>query len=177
MEGQEEGKTERKNGTRCGHRRRRSRFHKLLFLVVPIGVIAALGLYGLTHAHGRFLGDPERLEKKMAWIQEDVADELDLRDDQRPAFDALAEKFKAHVRGRVAGWKQTGSALKSEFDQVALDADRVSALIKERIHNRASDTELEALVDEATTFYKTLDAEQQATFREKVAKHLNRHLL
>jgi Spy/CpxP family protein refolding chaperone len=172
MEGNEEVKEETKRH-RC---RRKSRFHKLLFVILPIGLIAALGVYGLSYGHGRGWKDPERLEKKMNWVAEDVADELEIRPDQQEAYQALVEKFKAHIRDRVAGWREAGTELKDEFNKETPDADNVAALLKQRIRERASSEELEALVDQGVGFYKTLSPEQQATFKEKVGKHLNRHL-
>ncbi len=156
------------------HAKRNSRFHKF-FLVIPVAALMALGLYGISQAYGGGWHSPERMEKKMTWIQEEVAEDLEIRPEQEPAFNSLVEAFKNHARAWRAGWRETGSGIQEEFSQETLDAGRVSELLKERIRNRPSNESLDALVDQAVEFYKTLDPEQQQVFKEKVLRHLNRH--
>lgn len=155
---------------------RKSKFHKLLFIFLPLGLIAAFGLYGLAHGHGGGWHSPGGLEKKMNWLAEDVAEQLELRPDQQDAYQALVEQFKAHVRGRISGWRDTGAQLKDQFNKDTLEAGQIAALLKSHIRGRASNDELEALVDRGVEFYQSLSAEQQERFREKAAKHMNRHL-
>ncbi|MCZ6844253.1 MAG: Spy/CpxP family protein refolding chaperone [SAR324 cluster bacterium] len=154
---------------------RKSKFRKLLFIFLPLGLIAAFGLYGLAHGHGGGWHSPEKLEKTMNWIVEDVAEDLEIRPDQQEAYQALMEQFKAHVRDRISGWRDTGAQLKDQFNKDTLEAGQIAALLKSRIRGRASNEELEALVDRGVEFYQSLSAEQQERFREKAAKHMNRH--
>ena len=154
--------------------KRHSKFHKL-FLVLPLAAITALGLYGASHAYGGGWHSHERMEKKMNWIQEDLAEELEIRPEQQEAYQALAEAFKSQAREWKAGWLEAGAGVKAEFDQEAPDAEKIGALMKARIRNRPSNETLENLVEQSVGFYKTLNPEQQELFKEKVLKHLNRH--
>ncbi|MCZ6629203.1 MAG: hypothetical protein O7E56_13365, partial [SAR324 cluster bacterium] len=86
------------------------------------------------------------------------------------------EQFKAHVRDGIGGWRDTGAQLKDQFNKDTLEAGEIAALLKSRIRGRASNEELEALVDRGVEFYQSLSAGQQERFREKAAKHMNRHL-
>ncbi len=165
------------------HAKRHSKFHKF-FLVIPVAALTALGLYGVSqaygggwgsHGHGGGWHSAERMEKRMTWIQEEVAEDLEIRPEQEPAFNALAEAFKNHARAWKAGWRETGSGIKEEFNRETLDTGRISELLKERIHNRPSNDSLDALVDQSVAFYQVLDPEQQQVFKEKVVKRLNRH--
>ena len=118
---------------------RKSKFRKLLFIFLPVGLIAAFGLYGIVHAHGRGWHSSEGphgfahghkgsggLEKKMDWLAEDMAEQLELRPDQQDAYQALVEQFKAHVQGRINGWRETGIQLKDQFNKDTLDAGAAS---------------------------------------------------
>ena len=172
---------------------RKSKFHKLWFIFLPVGLIAAFvlfvlahgherawynpkGLYGFAHGHGRGWHNPEKLEKKMNWLAEDLAEQLELRPDQQVAYQALVEQLKTHVQGRINGWRETGVQLKDQFNKETLEAGQIAALLKSQIHGNDKNDQLEALVDRSVEFYQSLSPEQQERFRETAAKHLNRHL-
>ena len=84
--------------------------------VVMGALIALASLVGLTGCHRGGWNDPERIERRTDSIIEDVKDDLDLRPDQEPAFNALADKIKAHVLERSREHRGTAASLKTEFE-------------------------------------------------------------
>ena len=137
-----------------------------------IALVALFGFSGPFRHHGHH---PERFEKKMDKIAEHVADELELRSDQRPAFDALTDGIKERVRARLGQMRQTATQVRDEFAAETVDPDRVADLLKEHARNRMTVEEIEGLIDEITTFYKTLDSDQQAKLKEEVSDRLEHH--
>ncbi|MBI3993517.1 MAG: Spy/CpxP family protein refolding chaperone [Candidatus Lambdaproteobacteria bacterium] len=148
-------------------------------VALPVLLIGGLGLglqscyrgYGWGHGP-RFSG--EYMEQRMDWIQQDLAEDLRLRDDQRPAYDALLADVKAFARKRVELHRAGMDQLRTEFDKAQPDVENVKAIAKQHITQRASDEELNVLVDKVAAFYATLDAEQQAEVNRHIRRHLNR---
>ena len=138
-----------------------------------IALVALFGFSGPFRHHGHH---PERFEKKMDKIAEHVADDLELRSDQRPAFDALTDGIKERVRARLSQMRQTATQVRDEFAAETVDPDRVAALLKEHARDRMTMEELEGLIDEIVAFYTTLDPAQQAKIKEEASEHLERHL-
>ncbi|MEE8396383.1 MAG: Spy/CpxP family protein refolding chaperone [bacterium] len=153
------------------HRRHRSRWITLFAL--PL--IAFLTLTAFSGCFRHRWHDAERLEKKMNWVVEDVADDLEIRADQRPAYDAFTSQLKEIVRTRLTGMRTTGEQLNQEFGTETPDPDRVAAILKEHVRQSMTVAQKDALIDEFVSYYKTLDSEQQATVREKIAKKLDHH--
>ena len=143
---------------------------------VVLSLIALVTLFGFSGPFRHHGHNPERFEKKMTRIAEHVADDLELRPEQRPAFDALTDGIKERVRARLGQLRQTATQVRDEFAAGTVDPDRVAGLLKEHARNRMTVEELEGLIDEITTFYKTLDPKQQAEIKEEVSEHLERHL-
>ena len=142
-----------------------------------IALVTLFGFQGPFRHHGYHHGhDSERIEKKMNRIAEHVADELELRPEQRPAFDALTDGIKERVRTRFSQMRQTAAQIRDEFSAETVDPDRVAALLKEHARNRIPVEELEGLIDEIVTFYRTLDPAQQAKLKEEVSDRLEHHL-
>ncbi len=153
--------------------KRRSLFHTAL-IGVPLVLLAAFGLQGFRSGwHGH--GDPERLEKKMKWIEEELAEDLDLRPEQREAFQTLSGQYRALAREWAGGWRETLGEVNAELQKDASDAGRVSSLVKEGVRHRPSNEVLEALIDETFAFYETLDAEQQEGVRRRISRRLSHH--
>ena len=154
------------------HWRHRKKWLAFLALSL-IALVALFGFQGPFRHHGHH---PERFEKKMSRIAEHVADELELRPEQRPAFDALTDGIKERVRARFSQMRQTAAQVRDEFSAETVDPDRVAALLKEHARNRMAVEELEGLIDEIVAFYTTLDPAQQAKIKEEASEHLERHL-
>ena len=150
-------------------------FHRNLLFLVVIG-IGLVFLFG----HGRFggwgwkkafSGEPTKVEEVLSEIQEELADELEIRPEQKASFDAFSEKMKVYARKRLATMHSARTAAKAELEQDQPNPDQLGELAKKMIRQRGSTEELDSLVDETVAFYKTLDVEQQETIRD----HLRRH--
>jgi len=139
----------------------------LLLLLSPLLLLVGLGGCNRGAWH-----DPERVAERVDSVAEDIADDLALRADQRPAFEALRDRIKARVVERAATHRQSGDVLAAEFERDFVDIDRVAAEVKAHLRNRTPTEEMEAIVDQVTAFYKTLDPEQQATVNKKVRRKL-----
>ena len=150
-------------------------FHRNLFLMVLI-IIGLVFLFGHSRWGGwghkkLFSGDPVKVEEKLADIEEEIIDELELRDEQMPAFKAYSKKLKAFAHKRVEQMSGMHKAAKGELEKDEPDMAYLAGLAKKMIRQRSTNEELETLVDETLTFYNTLDSEQQ----EEIIKHLKRH--
>lgn len=154
-----------------GHKRGPRRW----FTLIALSLLGLVTLTGFQACNRHRWSDPERLDKRMAWIADDVAEELELRPEQKPAFDALTGRVQTQVRGRVDKFRQAGLRLEAELSAETVDPDRIGALVKEHLRQRMAIEEQEALVDDFVAFYKTLDPEQQQLVREKALRHLERH--
>ena len=153
---------------------RRHRGKWIAFVALSLIVLVTLfGFLGPFRHHGH---GTEWIEKKMNGIAEHVADELELRPEQQPAFGALTDGIKERVRNRIGQMRQTAGQLRDEFAAETVDPDRVAALLKEHARTRMTVEELEGLIDEIIAFYRTLDPEQQAKIKEEATEHLEHHL-
>ena len=116
------------------------------------------------------------MEKKFSWIEEEVAEELEIRPEQQESFQALSNAFKALARERISSAKDTAVQIYEELEKDAADTDVVVGLIKSHIRERHSAEQLESLVDQTADFYNSLDAAQQKKLRKMAGKHIHRHL-
>ena len=92
---------------------RRHRGKWIAFVALSLIVLVTLfGFLGPFRHHGH---GTEWIEKKMNGIAEHVADELELRPEQRPAFGALTDGIKERVRNRIGQMRQTAGQLRDEF--------------------------------------------------------------
>ena len=138
---------------------------------LPLVLLAAFGLQGFRGGwHGHH--NSERLEGKIRWIEEDLAEDLKIRPEQREGFQALTGQFRSQVQTWMTGWQETGTALKTELENETPDKERVSSLLKERVRRRPTNESLEALIDQTLAFYETLDPEQQRVLNKKISRHL-----
>lgn len=142
--------------------------------LLPLGVIAALGLSGCFRSHGHD-GSPERVEKFMTYIEEEVAEDLELREEQRPGYDAFTARIKDQVRRMADTWRDTKPELRTAIEAEQPDIDRVAELFKASLRGRPTPAEVDSLIDAGAAFYKTLDPEQQEQVREHLARKLRRH--
>lgn len=144
---------------------------------MALGVVLALAtVVGLQGCSRGGWHSPERMEDKFQWIEEELAEELEIRPEQKADYQALSESFKSLARERIARTKDTALRVNGELEKENGDADVVVELIKFHIRERPSVEELEALVDQSAAFYKSLDQDQQRKFREMAGKHIRRHL-
>ena len=150
-------------------------FHRnwLLLALVVIGLVFLFGFgrWGGWGHKGLMSGDPVKMEEKLADIEAEIIDELELRDDQMSAFKAYSAKLKDFARKRIGQMSGIRETARAELDKEQPDMAYLAEQAKQMIRQRASTEELESLVDETLAFYNTLDAEQQ----EEVQKHLRRH--
>jgi Spy/CpxP family protein refolding chaperone len=139
-------------------------------------VIALVSIVGLTGCHRGGWHDPEKAEGRMDHIIEDIQEDLEIRADQEPAYRALTGKIKSHALERMTQRRAAGKELQSVFATDDVDSARVAQILKQQSTIHADRSEVDALIEEAVAFYRTLDAGQQATFNEKVRRMLDRWL-
>lgn len=150
-------------------------FHSSRRFWLPLGVAAVVGLGACHGPHGYGRHSPERMERMLSRAQEDAAEELELRPEQRPAFEALTAQYRDHAQRMVGTWRETAPRLAEAVNAEQPDADHVGDLVKQALRSRPDPAETDALVDATVAFYKTLDPEQQARVREHLSKRLRRH--
>lgn len=120
-------------------------------IVLTLGLIGIVGCHHGRHDPAKMIDHvAHRLEKK-----------LDLRADQKPAFDALVAKVRTEAVTRQQKARNSLLEAKRELDKPTVDVDKIAALAKERTKDRLTDEDLSQFIDEITAFYKTLDAKQQ----------------
>lgn len=139
-------------------------------------LVALVSLGGLQGCYRGGWHDAARMERRADRVIADLEDDLEIRPEQQPAFRALTGKIKSHALERLKERREAAEQLKSEFEQPAVDAERVKAILKEEVRRRADTAEDVALIDEAGAFYRTLDPEQQSTFNKKAVRLLDWHL-
>ncbi len=127
---------------------------------------------GLGACHRGSWHDPERMQSRMDSIEEDLADDLEIRPGQQEAFHAVSGRIKALSLDRLTQRRNSIREIKTEFEKDTVNIDRVGTLLKQYVQARPANGELESIIDETTAFYKTLDAEQKVTFNKKVARKL-----
>ncbi len=111
----------------------------------------------------------------MRWIEEDLAEDLNIRPEQREACQALTERYKTVARIWIGAIRDMGPELMGTMEQDAPDVDRVVELLKVYVQQRPSNDEWEALIDESAAFYKTLSPYQQQAIQDKIVRHLQGH--
>lgn len=109
---------------------------------------------GCHHGHR----NPDKFIDK---VSEKVANKLDLRAEQRPAYDALIAKVKIEMVTRQQKSRNALLEAKRELDKDTVDIDKIAALAKDRAKDRLTEEAMLAYIDEITAFYKTLDPKQQ----------------
>lgn len=159
--------------------------HPVLSVAGPLLLISVFGLVGCGqgswghggwgHGSGHFRGSPERAEKALTWIADDVADELALREDQKPAYEALVAQYKSLARDWLEGTQAAREALRAEAKKDEPDVDRIGELAKQMLRQRPADARIEQLIDATVAYYHTLDPAQQAEVRAKIASHQRWH--
>ena len=150
-------------------------FHRnwVLMVLIIIGLVFLFGhsRWGGWGHRSLMSGDPAKIEEKMADIEEDLIDKLELRNDQLPAFHAYTDKLKIFARKKLSTMHEKHLVATGELEKEQPDMARLAELAKQMIRERSTNEELESLVDETLAFYQTLDAKQQ----DEVRDHLKRH--
>ena len=154
---------------------RHHRYSPRLFVIAGLSLATLVGLGGCFRggwAHGH---DPQRMEQRMSWIEEDLSKTLQLRPEQEPAYQALMEEYKDFARRWAAGWHEAGNGLREAVAQQPANPEAISAALKRFLQERPADAELETLIDRGMAFYATLDPDQQESIRARVTSRLDRH--
>ena len=152
--------------------RKRSLLQKMTLGVV-LGIATLVGLQACSRGAWH---SPERMEKKFRWVEEDLAEDLESREEQREGYLKLTARYKALIRERISGSRETVVRVNSELERDNPDVDAIVALVKQHIRERPTNEQLELLVDESAAFFRTLDPEQQDRVRKLVSKRIGRHL-
>lgn len=149
---------------RCHHRSFRP-----FLVVIPMLLVATIVLGACGRGHWHSGHDPERMEKKMAGIEEDIGEDLEIRPEQQESYHAVAERYKSLARNWMATWSATKPNLATALAEESYNPDQVALHFKELLAARPSNEQLEALIDETLVFVKTLNPEQQEELRQKFA--------
>lgn len=141
-----------------------------------LALAAALALQGCFrgHWHGRY--DAQRFEERMDWVQEELAEELEIQPHQQADFDALMAEYRQVARQWRDGWHATAVDVRGALEREPADAVAVGEALKQRLRERTDDATLERLIDRTVVFYNTLQPEQQEEVREHMLRHLRRRL-
>ena len=144
-------------------------------IIVSILLVSLVGLTGCFrgHWHGS-RHSPERMESHASEIREYLADELELRAEQKPAFEALMDGYQKTVFTWHGAWRERSTSLKEALEQPNPDLAAVRETLKRYVHDKPSDADIEALIDQTVDFYALLDAEQQEKIRRRMVKKLRR---
>ena len=152
---------------------RHPRWKKILFSV-PLLVLLITGLSGCFRSHGHSHLDPEKLEKKLTWVDEEIAEELEIRPDQQAAYQALINQYKTLLRNKATVMREHRNRLKNEFAGEQVNMEAVGEIIKSQIAVIPRNAELDSLIDQTVAFYQTLNPEQQEIVRKRMSRHFNR---
>lgn len=139
-------------------------------------VVALVSIVGLTGCHRGGWHDPDRVEGRIDRIVADVEEDLEIRPDQQPAFRALTGKIKSHALERTTARRAGAAELRATFEQEPVNVDKVEQILKQQSALHSDRAAHDALIQEAAAFYRTLDAQQQATFNKKVRRLLDWYL-
>lgn len=144
-----------------------SRFRKTAVIAIfALGVSSVLA--GCRHRHRH---DPEKVRKVATWIVEDALDDLDATDEQRTAIHASKDRILAEGMKLHAESKKAHEAIYQEWNQEEPDAERVHALIDERIE--AFRVVAHEAADEALATHALLTPEQRALVAERMREHMD----
>lgn len=122
-------------------------------------LILALSVVSVAACHGGHR-DPSKMITR---VSERIESKLELREDQKPAFNAIVEKVKVQALARQQKGREGLLQVKQELDKEQVNIDKIAGLAKERARDRFTEAEIDAFIDELTVFYKSLDAKQQKT--------------
>lgn len=153
-----------------------TRHHGWLRRSVGGAIIALVSIVGLTGCHRGGWHDPERAESRIDRVIADVEEDLEIRPDQEPAFRALTGKIKSHALERMTARRAGAQELRATFEQEPVDTSKVENILKRQSALHSDRAAHDALIQETVAFYRTLDAEQQATFNQKVRRMLDWYL-
>ncbi len=142
--------------------------------LMAFGLLLA-GLVGLSGCF-RHSGDlVERTEKRMDWVQEEVAEELEIKPHQETAYKALMDRYRELAVGWATRLKANKQELKTAIEAESPDLEVVRGLLKRYIQEKPADAQIETLIDQTVDFYATLDPEQQETVLKKLRRHSRWH--
>lgn len=147
----------------------------LLISLLLVGMLGIGGCFrgGWGHGYGG-RHSVERMESHAADMREDLAEELELRPEQMPAYNVLMDEYQKTIFGWHGSWRARSTSLKVALDQDNPDMEAVRDILKGYVREKPSDEETDALIDKTVDFYIQLDAEQQEEIREHLVKKLRR---
>lgn len=125
-------------------------------LVIAIG-LAACGWHAKTP------------EEKADYMVSKLTNKLDLTDSQVVELEKLKNDLITVRQDWMAKKEETHKTIEELLKQPVLDQQRVLTLIKE--HTEATNEKAPIVVSSVANFYDSLTPEQQATLRDKIAKH------
>lgn len=145
--------------------------------LTSIGAAAAIAagsliLFGFGSCGHRGPPSWEDRAEKVDHVVEYLADDLDLRPDQRAQFDAFAVKVKAQMKTTFAHRQEAMKVLVAQLESDQLDTEVLGKLAKEHLRQAMQPERFEPLIDEGLALYDILDAEQQAEVREEISDKL-----
>jgi Spy/CpxP family protein refolding chaperone len=146
--------------------------------IVPLGLgllALALGLSGCFRGgwHGPY--EPARFDSRLDHVQEELAEELELKPHQEAEFDALMVEYRQLAHRWRSGWHQSAVEARGALEREPADAVALGDALKQRVRGRPSDAELETLIDKTVAFYATLEPAQQQEVSKRLLRHLRRH--
>ncbi len=153
-----------------------SRIHNRYFrrtaMAFGLLTVAAVGLSGCF----RHTSDPvERTKQRMDWVQEEVAEELEIKPNQEAAYQALMDNYREMAIGWAERLKANKEDLKTAIEAESPDLEEVRRQLKRFIQEKPADAGIEALIDQTIDFYASLDPEQQEIVRKKLQRHSRWH--
>jgi len=138
--------------------------YKLLALV-PVIVFSAVACHGGMHGKDS--------SKRIDWVAKRIENKLDITAAQKPAYEALVAKVKVKAAEHQEKARTALRELKVEVEKPTLDIDRIATLAKARANDRPSPEDIDAFIDDAASFLKTLSPEQQKKVAELVKDKLD----
>ena len=150
----------------------RNRYFRRSLMAFGLLLTGMVGLSGCYRSSGDLV---ERAEKRMNWVQEEVAEELEIKLHQEAAYKALMDNYRELAVGWATRLKTNKQELKTAIEAESPDLEVVRGLLKRFIQEKPGDAEFEALIDQTVDFYATLETEQQETVLKKLRRHSRWH--
>ncbi len=150
----------------------RNRYFRRSLMAFGLLLTGMVGLSGCYRSSGDLV---ERAEKRMNWVQEEVAEELEIKLHQEAAYKALMDNYRELAIEWATRLKTNKQELKTAIEAESPDLEVVRGLLKRFIQEKPGDAEFEALIDQTVDFYATLETEQQETVLKKLRRHSRWH--
>ena len=139
-----------------------------LFATLSLGGLFALALVFATSAIARpFMGErsPEKMQKHLSYMVNDVLDDLDASDNQRSEVNTIVNDAFTDLAPMMKNKKQTKEAVLAELKKENPDRRAIDSILG----GAESDMKVakERVVDAVLDIHTVLDAKQRAQLAEK----------